>query len=166
MTYNELYHHGILGMKWGKRNGPPYPLSSSQKSSSEKRQAKAGRYLTQDIKGGKDRPNKSAAEVITGETAKVAKDIGSATRTIQKIRKKDSSYYNEQIKTMSDDELIKAIKRLDLERRYRDLIVSKDSDVEKGRDYIIDFLDVVGSIASASLSAATIMSVLYGMKNK
>ena len=28
MTDQYLAHHGIKGMKWGKRNGPPYPLSS------------------------------------------------------------------------------------------------------------------------------------------
>ncbi len=38
MTYDDycLAHYGILGMRWGKRNGPPYPLSSSQMTSEER----------------------------------------------------------------------------------------------------------------------------------
>lgn len=34
---NELYHHGILGQHWGKRNGPPYPLDARDHSAEEKR---------------------------------------------------------------------------------------------------------------------------------
>ena len=60
---NELYHHGIFGQKWGKRNGPPYPLKASAHSASEKKagwrkslnntsdvDTKAKRSYTSDIK--------------------------------------------------------------------------------------------------------------------
>lgn len=33
----ELMHHGILGMKWGDQNGPPYPLGEGDHSRSEEK---------------------------------------------------------------------------------------------------------------------------------
>lgn len=36
-TDEYLQHHGILGQKWGQRNGPPYPLNESDRSSKEQR---------------------------------------------------------------------------------------------------------------------------------
>ncbi len=46
--YGYLAHHGIEGQKWGKRNGPPYPLEPEDHSAAEKR-ANDGVY-TQGVK--------------------------------------------------------------------------------------------------------------------
>ena len=35
---NSLAHHGIKGQRWGKLNGPPYPLDYQEHSSIEKKQ--------------------------------------------------------------------------------------------------------------------------------
>lgn len=39
---NEIYHHGIKGQKWGKKNGPPYPLGASEHSSAERKEGHKG----------------------------------------------------------------------------------------------------------------------------
>lgn len=55
-TYYENYlsHHGIRGQRWGKKNGPPYPLSPGDHSASEK---KAGWRKSLDDKSDKDDNN-------------------------------------------------------------------------------------------------------------
>lgn len=43
MENNKLYHHGILGQKWGVKNGPPYPLKGGDYSQSEVKAIRAKR---------------------------------------------------------------------------------------------------------------------------
>jgi len=45
-----MAHHGIAGQKWGKRNGPPYPLEYSKLSPEERSEAKQKAIRTGNIK--------------------------------------------------------------------------------------------------------------------
>lgn len=59
--YDYLCHHGILGMHWGKKNGPPYPLDAEDHSQSEK---KAG--WRKSLSDEQKTKIKTAAKITTG----------------------------------------------------------------------------------------------------
>ncbi len=62
---NELYHHGIEGQKWGKRNGPPYPLNYSDHSAAEKKYMGRGissSNTSSSVKYGAAAPNTAKAK--------------------------------------------------------------------------------------------------------
>lgn len=65
----ELMHHGVAGQRWGKRNGPPYPLSAGAHSASEK---KAGWRKSLDGGSGKGHSKRS----VKSKAASVEKAAG------------------------------------------------------------------------------------------
>ena len=102
---NYLAHHGILGQKWGKRNGPPYPLSEGDHSAAEK---KAG--YKQSLSGGESISKKA-------KTAKnvLKSDSGSrSSKALKEARRKD-------IDEMTTQELRETNARLREEKSYQEL---------------------------------------------
>lgn len=71
---NSLYHHGILGQRWGKKNGPPYPLGSGDHSVSER---KAGWRSSLNKSGSKTYKTSKSSFHLTDKQKKILK-IGAA----------------------------------------------------------------------------------------
>ena len=71
ISHSALAHHGIKKMKWGVRNGPPYPLSPSAHSAAEKK-ANNGKY-SQGVK--QDRGKKKREPMSEEKKRKIKKAI-------------------------------------------------------------------------------------------
>lgn len=77
---NELYHHGRLGQHWGKRNGPPYPLSSKTVKKKYK-----GKLTDEDKK--RLINEGTATELLRHEKELSTEDIKSAIKRIETSNK-------------------------------------------------------------------------------
>lgn len=142
---DELYHHGIKGQEHGVRNGPPYPLS--RKVSTGKRLIKKISNTTADIK-------KNHAEHL--EEKKKRKAL---KRSNESERKQDP-------KTMTDDELRKAIDRMDLEIRFKQKYNTLNPQkVSRGKKMMDDLAKDASSIFHKSLKSAGTSAVTKMMNN-
>lgn len=109
-----LEHHGILGMHWGRKNGPPYPLDSKV-STGKRLKPTSGR-----IRRKRKRALKKARKV-RAENAK---------RRIEEQKSKEEIMKTKDIKAMaknldkfSNQEINDMLNRLDTERRLKEKVL-------------------------------------------
>ena len=148
----ELYHHGVLGQKWGHRNGPPYPLHPDRHSAAEK---KAG--WQKSVKGGDgdvkkknsqatiDRHGRIQDEVASGKTGYISRStLEKAENSSRKRLNNDATNYkakrseaedakkaNKQEQTKESKAALRAAKQQQKEAEKK---LKQDLKAEQGRE--------------------------------
>lgn len=130
-----LEHYGILGMKWGVQNGPPYPLSSDQKSTDEKKKKKSSGILSIFKKKSKTDPEEKEETPEEHEARRQA--------AINKGTAKEVMEFQGEL---SNNELNTAIQRIQFEKRLKDLIAEDEPSIKNGMEKAQEFMDNVGKV--------------------
>lgn len=121
------------------------------------------RNLTRNVKVGKDKPKKSKAEVLVGDTSKSAQDItNNLSSVLSIIRKYDKKGNNQKI-ALSDKELSDAIRRLELEKRYSSLTTAQK---QSGYEKAMDALSLIGSTTAIAASSVAVAAGIYNIKKR
>ena len=134
------------------RGGEP---ASSEKT--ERVRPNSGKWLTPNIKAGKDRAPISAAEKTVQQSEKIVQnsaDIVKAAKTLKKGKPSGA-------KDLTDEELNAALKRLRMEAEFDRLTSNDTSD---GYDKAVAVLSMAGSVVGIVGGVVTILSTVQGLK--
>lgn len=133
--YEELYHHGVKGMKWGVRRDRNNTSVGTTGGSNKK-------SVDYDYKSAKKQVD--AAEKIVS-TAKGKRN--------ENIKRQTNAKIKSDLSKMSDDELRQVVNRLNMEERYTQVMQSRGMDTGKNRvDRILDYAGTAITIGSSALS--------------
>lgn len=136
MSYDELKHYGIKGMKWGVRR---FQNKDGSLTADGRK-----RYGSEDLKSMQKQVNqgKNVVDGVKKTRAKAAEK-----QTEKKIR--------DDLSKMSDRELRDIVNRLNMEERY--MQVMKSRDVVTGKSKVDKILDYAGTALTIGGSALSIM---------
>lgn len=163
MYPNEMYHHGIKGMKWGVRRyqnkdgsltkaGKHRYNSDIRKLSKKKRgdyEADPDKWVTEDLQR-----KKRIVDAASSTTNQLRNAVNGSSK--QKIKM--------DLSKMSDDDLRKQINRYHLEKQYNDLFAPVK--VSKGKDFVKNTLDVGGTVLAVGSSALSVALAIRELKGK
>lgn len=156
---NELYHHGIQGQKWGKRNGPPYPLKPevSQKVKKEGQARKDAEYQKKRDKlekTGKGKTEKGSYDdswkdrrgfddYLISNRRERQEEWDRVNATLDRIKNRQLERQRQRAYEFQADQMVESILSKNSEKlnqRYSDMISEyKDRNTDHSLDYLKNF---------------------------
>lgn len=155
--YNELYHHGVKGMKWGVRRYQNKDGTLTEKG--QKRYERDQRENSGKKKGnkvGQADPNRWVKEDLTRNKtlANESQNMSRNLKTMVDKSIKNTPKTKMDLSQMSDKEMRDQINRAFLEKQYNDMFAPQKS--TKGREFASKMLDVGGDVLAVTSSALAI----------
>lgn len=165
MEMNYLEHHGVKGMKWGVRRyqNPDGTLTAAGRK-------RLGLSEDEASKLSKEKIHNFAYGQAAADYGNVGKGLGGASgaaRTGSNMASKKANKKRKKIaetidvSKMTDQDLQKAVNRMNLEQNYKRL---KTGNIQNGHDRVADILDQCGDIMAIGASAASIALAIYTIK--
>ncbi|MBR5298934.1 MAG: hypothetical protein IKU36_01650 [Bacteroidales bacterium] len=150
-TYEEdsLEHHGVLGMSWGRRHGPPYPLGGVDKRVAR---AEAKRKREKERRLKKLQRAAKKARKLKKREEKEAADIQKKKQKL--VKKGDMDAIKKNAKLFTNEELQYIVER---DEAKRSILGKKERDEAQAME---NFSRKMAQVANIAASAGTILGTV------